>query len=164
MPTLSERRAAFRALHQTGCFAIPNPWDGGSAVRFAKAGFPALASTSAGAAWALAGALDRKGSVGMLVDQKFKKGAKTTFFGRECQTNPLAPKLARQFDCEVYPARVIRLAGGRYRLELKPRLDLPRNAEGAIDIPASCQALNDVVEGWVREHPEQWMWFHRRWG
>jgi 2-methylisocitrate lyase-like PEP mutase family enzyme len=53
MPTLSERRAAFRALHQAGCFAIPNPWDGGSAIRFAKAGFPALASTSAGAAWAL---------------------------------------------------------------------------------------------------------------
>ncbi|RZL76659.1 MAG: lipid A biosynthesis lauroyl acyltransferase, partial [Sphingomonas sp.] len=46
----------------------------------------------------------------------------------------------------------------------KPRLDLPRNAEGAIDIPASCQVLNDIVEGWVREHPEQWMWFHRRWG
>ena len=28
---------------------------------------------------------------------------------------------------------------------------------------ATCQLLNDVVEGWVREHPEQWMWFHDRW-
>ena len=53
MSTLAERRAAFRALHQSGCFALPNPWDGGSAVRLAKAGFKALASTSAGAAWAL---------------------------------------------------------------------------------------------------------------
>jgi len=50
---LADRRARFRALHQSGCFAIPNPWDGGSAVRLAKAGFQALASTSAGAAWAL---------------------------------------------------------------------------------------------------------------
>ena len=123
-----------------------------------------LVPSKAGAAWALAGTLDRQGSVGMLVDQKFTKGAPTTFFGRTCKTNPLVPKLVRQFDCEVYPARVIRLPGGRYRLELKPRLDLPRNAEGAIDIPASCQVLNDIVEGWVREHPEQWMWFHRRWG
>ena len=53
MPTIAERRAAFRALHRAGCFAIPNPWDGGSAIRMAKAGFKALASTSAGAAWAL---------------------------------------------------------------------------------------------------------------
>lgn len=53
MNTIVERRAAFRALHQSGCFVVPNPWDGGSAIRLAKLGFKALASTSAGAAWAL---------------------------------------------------------------------------------------------------------------
>ena len=53
MQTTAERRAAFRNLHRAGCFAIPNPWDGGSAIRMARAGFKALASTSAGAAWAL---------------------------------------------------------------------------------------------------------------
>jgi 2-methylisocitrate lyase-like PEP mutase family enzyme len=53
MTRLADRRAHFRILHQSGCFAIPNPWDGGAAVRLAKAGFQALASTSAGAAWAL---------------------------------------------------------------------------------------------------------------
>jgi 2-methylisocitrate lyase-like PEP mutase family enzyme len=53
MTSISERRAAFRALHRSGCFVLPNPWDGGSAIRFAKLGFKALASTSAGAAWAL---------------------------------------------------------------------------------------------------------------
>ena len=47
------RRAAFRALHAEGCFALPNPWDAGSAKRLEKLGFKALASTSAGAAWAL---------------------------------------------------------------------------------------------------------------
>ena len=122
-----------------------------------------LVPSKAGAAWALVGTLERGGAVGMLVDQKFKKGLQTTFFGRPCRTNPLVPKLARQFDCEIYPARSIRLPNGRYRLELKPRLDLPRGADGSIDVAASCQTLNDVVEGWVREHPEQWMWFHRRW-
>ena len=53
MSPLADRRARFRALHQSGCFAIPNPWDGGTAQRLANAGFQALASTSAGAAWAL---------------------------------------------------------------------------------------------------------------
>lgn len=122
-----------------------------------------LVPSKAGAAWALAGKLDQGGSIGMLVDQKFDKGAATTFFGRPCRTNPLLPKLARQFECEIYPARSIRLPNGRYRLELKPRMELPRTADGSIDVAASCQALNDVVEGWVREHPEQWMWFHNRW-
>ena len=53
MTTTAERRAAFRVLHQSGCFALPNPWDGGTALRLESAGFKALASTSAGAAWAL---------------------------------------------------------------------------------------------------------------
>src|SRR5579875_2538131 len=53
MTRFAERRAAFRRLHQSGCFLIPNPWDGYSARRMAKAGFKALASTSSGAAWAL---------------------------------------------------------------------------------------------------------------
>ncbi len=53
MSSLADRRARFRALHQSGCFALPNPWDGGTAVRLARCGFQALASTSAGAAWAL---------------------------------------------------------------------------------------------------------------
>ncbi len=45
------RRAAFRALHADGFFALPNPWDAGGAVRLQKLGFKALASTSAGMAW-----------------------------------------------------------------------------------------------------------------
>jgi 2-methylisocitrate lyase-like PEP mutase family enzyme len=53
LTNLADRRAAFRALHASGCFCIPNPWDGGTAIRLARAGFKALASTSAGAAWAL---------------------------------------------------------------------------------------------------------------
>ena len=42
---------AFRRLHQSGCFVIPNPWDRGSAVYLEKLGFKAIASTSAGFAW-----------------------------------------------------------------------------------------------------------------
>ena len=54
MPTpqqISERRRTFRQLHQSGCFAIPNPWDVGSARYLEHLGFKALATTSSGAAW-----------------------------------------------------------------------------------------------------------------
>ena len=49
--TLAARRKAFRALHERGCFVIPNPWDVGSARYLQHLGFPALATTSAGFAF-----------------------------------------------------------------------------------------------------------------
>ena len=52
IPT-ADKRAAFRRLHQSGCFLLPNPWDVGGARLLAGMGFKALASTSAGAAWSM---------------------------------------------------------------------------------------------------------------
>src|SRR5512137_3052308 len=54
MPTdLTARRAAFRRLHEDGCFVMPNPWDVGSARVLQHLGFPALATTSAGMAFSM---------------------------------------------------------------------------------------------------------------
>jgi 2-methylisocitrate lyase-like PEP mutase family enzyme len=50
-PSIAEKRRAFRKLHESGCFAIPNPWDVGSALYLQSLGFKALASTSSGFAW-----------------------------------------------------------------------------------------------------------------
>ena len=47
----SARRAAFRRLHESGCFIIPNPWDVGTARYLRGIGFKALATTSSGFAW-----------------------------------------------------------------------------------------------------------------
>jgi 2-methylisocitrate lyase-like PEP mutase family enzyme len=49
--TTADKRAAFRRMHESGFFVLPNAWDTGSAVRLTKAGFRAIASTSSGAAW-----------------------------------------------------------------------------------------------------------------
>ena len=49
--TVAEKRAAFRALHASGCFVLPNPWDAGSARYLASLGFQAVATTSSGFAW-----------------------------------------------------------------------------------------------------------------
>jgi len=53
MTTTADKRAAFHALHQSGCFTLPNPWDAGSAKYLQSMGFKALASTSAGLAWSI---------------------------------------------------------------------------------------------------------------
>jgi methylisocitrate lyase len=51
--SVQDKRAAFRKLHEQGCFLLPNPWDVGSAIALQGLGFKAVASTSAGMAWAL---------------------------------------------------------------------------------------------------------------
>ncbi|RWE71727.1 MAG: lipid A biosynthesis lauroyl acyltransferase, partial [Mesorhizobium sp.] len=113
--------------------------------------------------FALAAILEKGGNIGVLVDQKFSGGVETTFFGRPCQTNPMLGMLARHYDCDVYPARCVRLPGNRFRLEIEDKLDLPRTEDGSVDVDATTQLLTDVVERWVREDPGQWMWFHKRW-
>src|ERR1051325_9294416 len=52
MPSVADKRRVFRALHERGCFVIPNPWDVGTARYLQHLGFKALASTSAGFAFA----------------------------------------------------------------------------------------------------------------
>ena len=72
-------------------------------------------------------------------------------------------RLARRFDCPVHGARAIRLPGGRFRLDLTDSIDLPRDAEGLIEVAGATAAMNQVVEGWIREYPGQWLWMHRKW-
>lgn len=100
----------------------------------------------------------------MLVDQRLDSGPKVPFFGRPAPTNPIVARMARQFDCPVVGARSIRLPGGRFRVEVTPPLDLPRDAAGQIDVDGATAMITAVVEGWVREHPDQWLWLHNRWG
>ena len=53
MDSAEDKVGAFRRLHDSGCFVMPNPWDVGSARALEQMGFAALASTSAGFAWTL---------------------------------------------------------------------------------------------------------------
>lgn len=111
----------------------------------------------------LAEALQEGLHVGMLVDQYYVRGVPVTFFGRETTANPLIARLARQIECPIHGVRAVRLAGHRFYTELTPEIAPVRDAGGKIDIQGTMQAITNVVEGWVREHPEQWLWLHRRW-
>ena len=155
--------AAF-GLKVTVMFRPPNnPYIAEKVFNFRSARMGKLVPSHGGSSFALARQLEAGKGIGVLVDQKFQKGLTTSFFGNPVQTNPLLAKLVRQFDCEVYPARCVRLPGNRYRLEIEPRIEVPRTASGAVDVQATGQLLNDKVESWVREHPEQWLWYHDRW-
>lgn len=123
-----------------------------------------MIATTPDAPLRLARALQEGVHVGMLVDQYFGRGVDVTFFGRTTKANPLLARMARQVgDVPIHGARIVRLPGGRFRAELSPPIIPPRDAAGEVDIQATMQAITSVVEGWIRENPEQWLWLHRRW-
>ena len=120
-----------------------------------------LVPTSLDAPIKLAEALQRGSHVAMLVDQYATQGVPVTFFGRRTRANALIARLARHFDCPIHGIRVVRYPGDRFQLLMTEAIDAPRDAEGKIDVERTMQVITDVVEGWVREHPEQWLWLHR---
>lgn len=151
-------------MNVTALFRPPNnPYIADYILSTRKSSMGRLLASGRGAALTLARILEGGGNIGVLVDQKFHNGLRTTFFGRECETSPLLPKLARQYECDVYPTYCTRLPGNRFRLTIEDRLELPRTPDGRVDVTATAQLLNDVVERWVRQDPGQWMWFHKRW-
>jgi KDO2-lipid IV(A) lauroyltransferase len=122
-----------------------------------------LIRTRAQAALEMAGALEAGLHLGMLVDQHFSRGVDVTFFGRRCKANPSVARLARRFDCPVVGVRVVRLPDHRFRIDGLGPYELPRAADGRVDVAAATQMITTIVEGWVRENPGQYLWFHRRW-
>jgi KDO2-lipid IV(A) lauroyltransferase len=48
-------------------------------------------------------------------------------------------------------------------VELSEPLVLHRDTSGRVDVQAATQQVAAILEGWIREHPGQWLWVHRRW-
>jgi len=102
--------------------------------------------------------------VGMLADQHYSKGVEVTFFGRPCLANPLIAMLARQTELPIYGMRVVRNPDGNsFWGEVSDPVEPVRGADGRVDIKGTMQAVTAVIEGWIRQYPEQWLWLHRRW-
>jgi KDO2-lipid IV(A) lauroyltransferase len=111
----------------------------------------------------LAEAIERGAHVGMLVDQYYVRGVPVTFFGRPTRANPLLARLARHFDCPIHGVRLVRLPGHRFRGDMTEAIQPVRDAAGKVDVAGTMQSVMGVIEGWIRENPEQWLWQHRRW-
>jgi KDO2-lipid IV(A) lauroyltransferase len=111
----------------------------------------------------MAEALDAGVNLGILIDQRFGRGPMVPFFGHPVAANPFMARLAGRFGAPVYGMRAIRLGQGRFRIALEGPFELPRDASGRVDVTAATALLNQVIEGWVREYPGQWLWMHRRW-
>ncbi len=157
--------AACYGLDATAVFRPPNNQAVSALVREIRSQTMGGLSASGGigGVFAMRRVLEEGGHLGMLIDQHLTRGLPVEFFGRQAKANPILAKLARHFDCPVHGVRVVRRPDARFYVELTPPLDLPRDEEGKIDVARALQAMTSVVEQWVREYPEQWLWMHRRW-
>ena len=102
-------------------------------------------------------------ALGMLIDQHYAHGIEVNFFGRPTKLNPLFARLVRIYDCPVYGSRIIRRPDQRFGYEIVGPIEPVRDARGRVDVHASAQLYASVLERWIREHPEQWLWLHRTW-
>jgi KDO2-lipid IV(A) lauroyltransferase len=157
--------AAAYGLDTISVYRRPNLGAVADAVIDIRAGsMGTLMATSMDAPMKLAEALQQGRHVAMLVDQYTVQGVDVTFFGRPTRANALLARLARHVDCPIHGVRMIREPDGEhFRAELTDAIEPARDSEGRIDIQGTMQRITTVVEGWVREYPEQWLWLHRRW-
>ena len=92
------------------------------------------------------------------------QGVDVVFFGRWAKANPLIAQLARLTGAPIYGTRAIRSPdGNHFRGEITEEIVPAYADDGRIDLQGTMQKITTVIEGWVREHPEQWLWLHRRW-
>jgi len=108
-------------------------------------------------------ALRRGMHLGLLADQKMNDGIPVPFFGRPAMTAPALAVLALRFNCDVLPLRVERLNGARFRVTVFPPPPLSRSGDPHADAAALMARVNAILEEWIRDRPEQWLWVHRRW-
>jgi Kdo2-lipid IVA lauroyltransferase/acyltransferase len=101
--------------------------------------------------------------IGMLVDQKLNEGIALPFFGRDAMTAPALAQFALRYDCPVVPFRVERLGGAKFRITYYPPRKVNDTGDRRADVRAFMLEINQMLEEWVRERPEQWLWLHRRW-
>jgi Kdo2-lipid IVA lauroyltransferase/acyltransferase len=99
----------------------------------------------------------------LLIDQKMNDGIAVPFFGRDAMTAPAVGRLALAYKCPVVMGRVERLQGARFRVTISPPLAFELSGEKEADTLIIMKRLNDAVEAWIRERPDQWLWLHNRW-
>lgn len=106
---------------------------------------------------ALVKAIQQKGNIGILIDQKYNEGVPVEFFGRPAMTSTAPAQLALKYKAPILPMQIVRQKN-RFKIIFYPPLDTDGKDEAAIMHDA-----NKLLEGWIRENPGQWLWLHRRW-
>lgn len=108
-------------------------------------------------------AVRRGEPLALLVDQHFTQGLDVPFFGQPARTVKAPAQMALREGCAILPIRLERLGGAYFRMTVRPPLEIPHTGDDQADMIAITAALNGLLERWIRDRPDQWLWMHRRW-
>lgn len=106
------------------------------------------------------------GTVGVLADQNtsVEEGVFVDFFGIPASTTTGLVRMARHTDAAVVPGFLFwDEATRKYRLRFEPAIPMQRTEDEAGDIRENAARCNRVIESYIRAHPDQWLWVHKRW-
>jgi KDO2-lipid IV(A) lauroyltransferase len=114
------------------------------------------------------------GIVVIMADQKISEGIPVPFFNRLATTATAIARIATKYNVPIIPARVIRLGEANFAVEIKQALDIDILKEATPEaynyndsqeklIFNITKKINQQLEEWISEYPEQWFWVHNRW-
>lgn len=105
--------------------------------------------------------LHRGGGVVILCDQKLREGIDVPFFGKFVKTASAIASVSLKMNLPILMARSIRQSDGHFNIDVSPlpSIDLSREAD---PVYAIMTQINRIIESWIRETPEQWLWVHHR--
>lgn len=132
--------------------------------RFRKAGLKVIRRNDA--LTTTMDALEKNDVVIFIMDQHNKVGAKALavdFFGKEAGTHRSLAIVARQSGAPVIPAVSYRRPDGRHVMEFHPPLEWIAHERPREELYLNTLGYNKVLEQFVLDHPDQWLWMHRRW-
>jgi len=108
--------------------------------------------------------IERKEPVAFLLDQNTARGAiYVPFFGRPAATATGPALLAHRTGAPLVPCLTRRLPDGRHHVEIMPMLVWENSGDKDRDIAEITARLTAIIEDWIRQDPEQWLWIHNRW-
>jgi KDO2-lipid IV(A) lauroyltransferase len=104
-------------------------------------------------------------TVGILLDQNmaWQEGVFVDFFGEPACTNTGVALLALKTGAAVLPVFNIREKDGRYRAVIEPEVPLIRTGDKKSDVLQNTQRFTRIIEGYIRNFPDHWLWVHQRW-
>jgi KDO2-lipid IV(A) lauroyltransferase len=110
-------------------------------------------------------ALSKNWLVAVLIDQRAKRSRAVwvEFFGKKAPTTRGLAVMAIKSGAPVVPAFMIRNGFQKHRLVVKEEVELALTGDMEKDVEVNMQRFTGVLESMIREYPDQWLWFHRRW-
>jgi KDO2-lipid IV(A) lauroyltransferase len=110
--------------------------------------------------------LAQGGTVGILADTNtsLEEGVFANFFGVPASTTSGLARIALRTGAAVVPGFLAwDPAQGKYRLQFSHAVELVRTGDEEADVRANTSLFTSFIEAYVRQHPDQWLWVHKRW-